>query len=128
MEDLSLEVRNLYRAIGELAYVLAKSDNYLSRVERIVFQEAIKEELGKESWLAKDRFDMLDNQQVKSSLEQTYHRVLFIFRQNKYGLTEDLIEKFIAVLEKVGGVSGITDEEIAFIERFREDVQKILKE
>lgn len=128
MKDLSLEIKNLYRAIGELAYVLAKSDNYLSRVEKIVFQEAIKEELGKESWLAKDRFDMLDNQQVKASLEQTYHRVMYIIRQNKNGLNEELIEKFIAVLEKVGGVSGITDEEIAFIERFREDVYKIWKE
>jgi hypothetical protein len=125
MQDISIEVRNLYRAIGELAYVLAKIDKSLSQVERLVFQEAIKEELGKDSWLAKDRFEMLENQGIKADLEQTYNRVLFAIRQNRLGLNEDLIEKFIAVLEKVGGVSGITDEEIAIIERFREDVTKI---
>lgn len=123
----SLEESNLHRAIGELAYVMAQTDRHISTVERVVFEEAIKEELGKNSWLAKDRFDWLERQQAEANLEATYNRVLFTIKRNKSSLNEDLIERFIAVLEKVGGVAGITDEEIALIERFREDVTKICK-
>ena len=126
--DVSLTTRNLYRAIGELAFVITRADSITSKVEKVVFKEAIKEDLGKDSWLAEDRFNWLDLQGEKIDPEATYNRVIFMIRQNKQGLDDDLIEKFISVLEKVGGVSGISDEEIALIERFREDVTKIHRE
>ncbi|MDX2305377.1 MAG: hypothetical protein NW226_21380 [Microscillaceae bacterium] len=126
--ELSLTIRNLYRAIGELAFVMTRSDKVTSKIEKIVFKEAIKEDLGKESWLAEDRFNWLDLQGEKIDVEATYNRVIFMIRQNKQGLSEELIEKFISVLEKVAGVKGITDDEIALIERFREDVTKIHQE
>jgi hypothetical protein len=123
--NFSLEKHNLIRAIGELSYVIAKSDGNISRIEKLVFEEALKEELGSEAWLAKDRFDLLAEQGMKASIEETYHRVLFMFKQNKIALDVDITEKFINILEKVAGVSGITDEEIALIERFRADIAKI---
>jgi hypothetical protein len=125
MSEISIEERNLYRALGELSYIIATTDGRLSNVEKVVFEEALKEELGLNGWLAKDRFNMLLEQNASTEFEATYQRVLFAFRQNKSVLTEVLIEKFIAVLEKVAGVSGITDEEIDTIERFRGDVLKI---
>jgi hypothetical protein len=128
MDNLSIELRNLYRAIGELSYVLARNDGSITTLEKTVFEEAIKEELGKESWVAKDRFDSLINQGLKADVLKTYNHVLYIIRQNKYVLNDDLIERFIAVLEKVAGVSGITDEEIQMIEKFREDIFKIYQE
>ncbi len=123
---ISLEQNNLYRAIGELAYVVAKIDGIISPMERLVFQEAIKEELGKNSWFAKASFDALDNQNVKFTVEETYNRVMFNIRQNKSALNEEIIIRFISILEKVGGVSGITDIEIGVIEKFKDSVTKIL--
>lgn len=123
--EISIETRNLYRALGELAYLLTRADTLTSKTEKIVFAEAIKEELGKENFLAKDRFDRLDAQGAELDLEATYNRVMFAIKQNKRGLSDELIERFIAVLEKVGGVSGITDIEIDWIEKFREDVNNI---
>lgn len=124
--EISIEIRNLYRAIGELAYLLTRVDALTTKTEKIVFEEAIKEELGKESWLAKDRFERLDTQGAQIDLLATYNRAMFSMQQNKHGLNEELIEKFIAVLEKVGGVSGITDMEIDWIEKFREDIHKMI--
>lgn len=123
--ELTLEERNLYRALGELAYVIAKADDVLSRIEVVVFQEAIKEDLGNDHWLAKDRFERLESEGVKANIEATYNRVLFLLKQNKRGLSEDMIEKFISVIEKVAGVSGITDRERTIIEKFREDITNI---
>ncbi|TAE74157.1 MAG: hypothetical protein EAZ85_05220 [Bacteroidetes bacterium] len=126
MNEFVIEKRNLYRAIGELSYVIAQSDGRISKVEKLVFEEALKEELDNDGWLAKDRFDMLASQGMKASIQETYHRVLFMFKQNKIALNAELTEKFINILEKVAGVSGITDEEIAIIEKFKTDVSSIL--
>lgn len=126
MNEFVIEKNNLYRAIGELSYVIAKSDGNISKIEKLVFEEALKEELGNDGWLAKDRFDMLAAQGMKAGIQETYHRVLFMLKQNKIGLDANLVEKFINILEKVAGVAGITDEEIAIIERFKSDVNAIL--
>ena len=124
-KQISIEVRNLYRALGELAYAFAMADKKLSNIERIVFQEAVKEELGKDSWLAKDRFDMIEQEGGRQTYDEIYHRVLYQIKQNHRALSDGLIERFILVLEKVAGVSGITDEEITRIENFKEDIYRI---
>ena len=126
--DISIELRSLYRAIGELSYVLASEDARITSLEKLVFFEAAKEELGKDAWVAQDSFNALINQPLtaKLSVEQAYNHVLYIIKQNRYALTNDLVERFIGLLEKVAGVSGITDKEIAWIERFREDVTKLI--
>lgn len=121
-----IEESNLYRAVGELAYVLAKADGKVSRTETIVFQEAIKEDLGKNSWLAQESFDKLLDEDVQANVEAAYNRVLFTVRRSKNEMTEEMLEKFISVLEKVAGVSGITEDEINAIEKFREDVMNII--
>ncbi len=125
---VSLEENNLYRAIGELAYFIARSDGVLRPIERLVFREAVKEDLGLYDWLAQDKFDALDNQGVQSTLEETYKRVMFIIRKNKNALTLKIIERFVKVLEKVGGVSGITQIEIDLIEQFKNDALEIFFE
>ncbi len=125
---ISLEKNNLYRAIGELSFVIAKSDNMLTQIEKTVFREAVKEELGEEGWIVIDRFEYLDQNNHKPTMEQTYNRAIYVFKQNKEVLSEALIEKFIALLEKVAGVSGITDREILLIEQFQEDMNKLMRE
>ncbi|NJL14745.1 MAG: hypothetical protein HC913_18255 [Microscillaceae bacterium] len=126
--SLSLEKIALLRAVGELAFVTARTDGMLTQLEKKVFREAVQEELGSEGWAALDRFDHLDGTNLKLSPEQAYNRALFAIRQNRKALTPDLIERFIALLEKVAGVSGISEDEIQMIERFQADVEKICRE
>ena len=125
MQELTLEERDLYRAIGDLAYVIATVDGVLSNNEKIVFQEAIKEDLGENSWLALDRFEQLENEYIDRDLEVTYNRVMFIIRKNQQALTQVHINKFISVLEKVAGVYGISEEEMSVITQFKVDVKRI---
>ena len=128
MQDLTIEERDIYRAIGELAYVIATVDNVLSKGEKIVFTEAVKEDLGEHSWLALDRFEQLENEQIDRNLDATYNRVMFVIRKNRDVLTQDHLEKFISVLEKVAGVSGVSEEELAVINQFQVDVKRIYKQ
>lgn len=128
MQDLSLEERDIYRAVGELAYVIAAVDNVLSKTEKIVFEEAVKEDLGANSWLALDRFEQLENEQIDRDIDATYNRVMFVMRKNKDSLTQTHIEQFISVLEKVAGVSGVSEEELAIITQFQVDVKRIYKQ
>ena len=92
--DISVELRSLYRAIGELSYVLASEDARITSLEKLVFFEAAKEELGKDAWVAQDSFNALINQPLtaKLSVEQAYNHVLYIIKQNRYALTNDLVE------------------------------------
>ncbi|OJJ13988.1 hypothetical protein BKI52_44790 [marine bacterium AO1-C] len=128
MQELTLEERDLYRAIGDLAYVIATVDGVLSNSEKIVFQEAIKEDLGEHSWLALGRFEQLENEYIDRDLEVTYNRVIFIIRKNQQALTQNHIDKFISVLEKVAGVSGVSEEELSVITQFQVDVKRIYKQ
>lgn len=129
MKNVSVELRSLYRAIGELAYAIATQDSRVTSLEKLVFKEAAKEELGKDAWVAEDSFQIMVNtpQSNHLSIEQTYNKALFTIKQYQSALTEDLCERFVSLLEKVAGVSGITEEELVWIERFREDVQKFIE-
>lgn len=130
MKDSSVELRSLYRAIGELAYAIATQDSRITSLEKLVFQEATKEELGKDAWVAQDRFEALVNTPVgfHLSIEQTYNNVIFTIKQHRSALSADLFERFLSLLEKVAGVSGITELELVWIERFREDAAKLITE
>ncbi|HAS40356.1 MAG TPA: hypothetical protein DCS93_07745 [Microscillaceae bacterium] len=128
MQELTLEERDLYRAIGDLAYVIATVDGVLSNSEKIVFQEAIKEDLGENSWLALDRFEQLENEYIDRDLEVTYNRVMFIIRKNQQALTQEHIDTFISILEKVAGVYGISEEEMSVITQFKVDVKRVYKQ
>lgn len=128
MQELTLEERDLYRAIGDLAYVIATVDGVLSNSEKIVFKEAIKEDLQENSWLALGRFEQLENEYIDHDLDATYNRVMFIIRKHQHCLTQDHIEKFISVLEKVAGVSGVSEEEMSVITQFTVDVKRAYKQ
>jgi hypothetical protein len=128
MSIISVELRSLYRAIGELAYALATQDARVTSLEKLVFREAAKEELGKDAWVAEDSFNNMVNlpQTQHLTIEQTYNKTLFTIKQHQTVFSEDLCERFVSLLEKVGGVSGITEVEQLWIERFREDAYKFV--
>ncbi|GAB4396977.1 MAG: hypothetical protein OHK0053_12340 [Microscillaceae bacterium] len=126
-KDLSLEERNLYRAVGELAFVIARSDNILHHEERKAFHEVVLEELGEHSWIAEDRFQLIADTPA-SDVESAYHHVLYLIRQNQRGLTKDLVHKFIRVICRVAEVANIHKNQQGYIDRFRHDLHQIFPE
>lgn len=123
-KDLSLTERNLYRAVGELSFVIAKADNILREDERKAFHQVIKEEFGENSWIAEDRFTLIEKTPT-SDVESTYNHVLFMIRQNKHGLTEELVETFIRVITRVAEVANIHENQMCYITRFEEDLARV---
>ncbi len=126
-QDISLEERNLYRAVGELAFVIAKADNILRDSERKAFHDAIEESFGKNSWIAEDRFQWIERTPT-TDVESTYHHVLYLIRQNKIALNDALVEKFIDVICKVAEVANIHERQKEYIDRFNQDLRKIYQE
>lgn len=126
-KDLTLEERNLYRAVGELAFVIAKADNILRDSERQAFHDAIEDSFGKNSWIAEDRFQWIERTPT-TDVESTYHHVLYLIRQNKLGLSDELVEKFIDVICKVAEVANIHEKQKEYIDRFNQDLRKIFEE
>ncbi len=123
-KDLSLTERNLYRAVGELTFVIAKADNILREDERKAFHQVIQEEFGENSWIAEDRFTLIEKTPT-SDVESTYNHVLFMIRQNKNGLTKELVEIFIRVITRVAEVANIHENQMSYITRFEDDLAKI---
>ncbi len=123
-KDISLEERNLYRAVGELSFVIAKADNVLRESERQAFHQVILEEFGENSWIAEDRFHLIEKTPT-SDAESTYNHVLFMIRQNKSRLTQELVEVFIRVITRVAEVANIHENQMNYINRFEDDLRKI---
>ncbi len=123
-KTLSLEERNLYRAVGELAFVIAKADNILRNSEKKAFQEVIVQNFGQDSWIAEDRFNLIANTPA-SNVESTYNHVIFLIRQNKGSLTQGLVDKFIHVIRRVAEVANVHETQERYIDRFKEDLLKI---
>jgi uncharacterized tellurite resistance protein B-like protein len=119
--------RNLYSAVGQLAYVMAMADHVLLDAEREAFRQVIKQNLAHFDWLAEDRFKVIDDLLVMD-VESTYEHALYIIRKNKQALQQNLIDKFLAVLTSVAEVAGVVPEEQAIINRFEADIHKIYQD
>lgn len=124
--ELTLEERNLYRAVGELAFVIAKADNILRDSERKAFQQVIHEDFGENSWLVEDRFKLIEKTPT-TDVESTYHHVIYMIKQNQQGLSQDLVDKFIHVISQVAEVADVHQNQKVYINRFQEDLQKIFQ-
>lgn len=121
-KNVSLEERNLYRAVGELAFVIAKADNVLRESERQAFHKVIVEDFGENSWIAEDRFSLIESTPT-SDVESTYNHVIFLIRQNKNALSDELVGKFIHVIEKVAEVANVHRNQYKYITRFKTDLE-----
>lgn len=125
--ELTLQQKDLYRAMGELAYAIAKSDKVLSKEEREAFLMVIDQDLGRESWLAKDRFEMLENQLIQTNIEKTYNHVMYLLKINKDALTGDIVKKFKDVVNSIAQATvQMTEEEKSLLNRFHQDLNAIV--
>lgn len=124
--ELTIAQHNLYRAIAELAYVVALADKVLMIEEKEAFYEVVQEELGEASWLAAGRFNILDEQHLPP-LNEAYNSVMHFIRQNKDSLDRSMIDKFKRIITKVAGVADIVKEEKVILDCFEVDIEEIFQ-
>ena len=70
-----IEQIEIYRAIGELAYVMAKADDGLHIEEKKAFFDIIEQELKYDAWSAESRFELLD-ETLHPTLEHAYNEAI----------------------------------------------------
>jgi hypothetical protein len=121
----NIERREIYRAIGELAYVVAKADRGLTPAERQSFFRIAQEELDYDSWAAQSRFELLD-EVTQPSIDRAYNDALHELRKYSAYLTPDLKEKAMIVLQRVAAsCDGLSAHETFVLDRFRKDLQSL---
>jgi uncharacterized tellurite resistance protein B-like protein len=119
---MEIQRREIYRAIAEIAYVVAKADKGLSAEERIAFNKIIETELDYESWVAQSRFELMD-EVTSPSIEKAYNEAIHDLRKYKKHLTPELKEKALRVFTKVAeACSGFSEKEAFIIDRFKQDL------
>jgi hypothetical protein len=122
---MDIEKREIYRAIAELAYVVAKADKGLSAEERIAFYKIAAEDLDYDSWAAQSRFELLDDV-THPSIEKAYNDAIHELKKYKDHFTSELKEKALLVLQKVAAsCNGLSANEAFIIDRFKKDLQQL---
>jgi hypothetical protein len=123
--EMNIERIEIYRAIGELAYVVAKADRGLTRAEKEAFYKIAGEELDYESWAAQSRFDLLD-EVTQPSIDRAYNDALHELKKHSAALTPELKDKAVVVLQRVAACcDGLTANEAFVLARFRKDLQSL---
>ncbi|UII24908.1 hypothetical protein LVD15_16540 [Fulvivirga maritima] len=117
------EKREIYRAIGELAYVIAKATNGLQPEEKAAFMQIIKEELKFEAWAAESRFEILD-EKIHPTIDHAYNEALHGLKLYKEQLTPELKTTAVTVLRKVAQACGNTEIDEFILDRFESDLKK----
>ena len=122
---MDIEKREIYRAIAELAYVIAKADKGLSAEERSAFYRIAQEDLDYESWAAQSRFELLD-EVLQPSIDKAYNFALHDLRAHKAHLTDDLKKLAVRVMQKVAAsCNGLSGSEAFIIDRFKKDLEDL---
>ena len=122
---MEIEKREIYRAIAEMAYVIAKADKGLSADERMAFNNIVAEELQLNSWIAQSRFELLD-EITQPSIDQAYNEALHDLKKYRDHLNEDLKARIIRVVTRVAeSCSGYSEKERLIIDRLKSDLKNI---
>jgi len=119
-----IDQTEIYRAIGELAYVIAKADDGLHIEEKRKFLEIIEEELKYDAWAAESRFELLD-EKIHPTLEHAYNEAIHEFKIHKDVLTPALKEITIRVVKAVASSYHSTEVKDFIIDRLEKDLKSI---
>lgn len=122
---MNIPIREIYRSIAEVAYVIAKADKGLSSTERIAFNTIIQEELEYDSWVAQSRFELLD-EVTNPSLEEAYRDAMIDLKRYKNSLTPELKEKALRVVKRVADAcAGFSAKEALILVKFERDLNAL---
>ena len=116
------EKRELYRAIAEAAYAVARAGDGLQSEERERFYNIIQQPLDFDSWSAESRFELLDKMHPNPS--KAFEYALGEIKKYKNYLTPDLKEHALHVIKAVADAyNGNNIEELELISRFKKAVE-----
>ena len=122
---MDIEKREIYRAIAELAYFVAKADKGLSAAERIAFYKIAAEDLDYDSWAAQSRFELLDDV-IHPSIDKAYNDAIHELKKYKDNLTNELKDKALLVLQKLAAsCNGLSANEAFILDRFKKDLHQL---
>src|SRR3954466_7549088 len=114
-------LENLYYAVGELAYAVAKADGKVQPEEGRKFHDIVNQALAKEKYgfdVAAIIFKIMvkDN----ATLPDSYYWAVKEIRRNSHYLSPALKSCFIEMMEKIASAyPPVTIEEINLIEKFK---------
>lgn len=112
------EKRELYRAIAEVAYAIARAGDGLQAEEREQFYAIINKHLDFDSWSAISRFEILE--EIHPDPNNAFEYALSEIRKNKHYLTPELKNHALEVVEAVAqAYQGKNIQELNLIERFK---------
>ncbi|MCZ8021283.1 MAG: hypothetical protein O9302_00705 [Cyclobacteriaceae bacterium] len=124
---MEIEKREIYRAIAEMAYVIAKADRGLSADEKFAFTKIVEEELALNSWIAQSRFELLD-EVTQPSIDLAYNEALHDLKKYKEHLTPELVAIALKVMNRVAeSCSGFSAKEKLIIDRFKNNLDQIME-
>lgn len=117
--------REIYSAVGELAYVITKAHDGLQYEERKEFTDLIEEELGEHGLAATSRFELLD-EVTNPSLEEAYNAAMNKLRTVKDHVDEPIKKKMLEILKKVAlSYKGIDQVEQFILGRIKQDLKRL---
>jgi uncharacterized tellurite resistance protein B-like protein len=132
LRDMRLEngmtpTQNLYYALGELAYAIAKCDGTIQEEEKRILHDIVSSEIRKEN-VDFDYSEIIFTIMAKdhTDSETSYHWALSEIKTNRHYFNEEYKDKFVKVLCKVAeAFPPVTSQEQSLIERFKTDVSKL---
>ncbi len=125
---MSLSAKELlFYGFGQVAYAVAKADNKVQTPENERFKALIREHLHKIDPgldIAQIIFHLI--KQEDRSAEDAYEIGIQNMKLGAHYLTPELKSLFIKALEEIAGAyESISEEEKAFIERFKKDLERL---
>jgi uncharacterized tellurite resistance protein B-like protein len=118
---------NLYYAIGELAYAIARADGNVQKEEQQRFHDLVAEHMKNKEY-AFDVSDIIFQVMAKDKqdAETTYEWAMHQIKINSHYLSPELKETFIKVMETVArAYPPVTIEEQNLIDKFKKDIAPI---
>lgn len=117
-------IENLYYAVGEIAYAIAKSDGAVQKEEKKRFYSFLRKELEKfnnEVDVSEIIFEIMRKDDMDT--ETAYKWAMYGIRLNSHYLSPELKWFFLKVIEKVAAAyPPVTLEERNIIDKFRADI------
>ena len=120
-----MSASDIYRALAELGYAIAKADGGMQSAEKDEFYRIMQEEIYPNGLLAESRFEILESR-GHLTVDQAYKQVINTIKLNKKAFTPEMREQFLNVMHRVADAyNGIEVSESELIERFIKDIDAL---
>lgn len=117
----------LIEALASLAYSIAKADGDIQTSEKRLFKNILKKEFDEDSWIAEQRFELLDTA-ITPSIETAYSNALNAIKDNKEMFDQEMSKKFLNVVEGIADAfEGTEDIEDKLLNKMRKDFDRLQK-